>query len=62
MGRVDSLELSYRIKEEETKHLNQSIDYVTQRNQRNKKVQNGSFVSMTERIKESTRYYWSIDK
>jgi hypothetical protein len=62
MGRVDSLDVAYKIRDEETKQLNQSIDYITQRNQRNKRVQNGSFVNMTEKIKQSTRYYWSIDK
>lgn len=60
MGRVHSIDYACKMREEEEKHVNQSIDYQKVRNVRNKKVFNGSFVNMTERIRETTRYYCSI--
>lgn len=59
MGRVYSIDYASKMREEEEKQMNQSIDYQNMRNIRNKKVFNGSFVKMTEKIRE-TRYYCSI--
>ena len=60
MGRAYSIDYASKMKEDEEKQMNQSIDYQNIRNVRNKKVWNGSFVKMTEKIRETTRYYCSI--
>lgn len=60
MGRVYSIDHASKMREEEEKLMNQSIDYRNLRNVRNKRVLNGSFVKMTEKIRENTRYYCSI--
>ena len=60
MGRMYSIDYVSKMKEEEEKQMNQSIDYQKIRNVRNKKVLNGSFVNMTEKIRDTARYYYSI--
>lgn len=61
MGRTQSRD-SQKAKEEEALHANHASSYLTSRNERNKRVFNGSFVNMTEKLKLSTRYYWSVSK
>lgn len=61
MGRTESRD-SRKLKDEEGLNASHMSAYLTTRNERNKKVNNGSFVSMTEKLKQSTRYYWSVTK